>query len=122
MKTKRVWSKKQAHQYLRRVCLQLRCSWTIRFRYSKKMPKWVRGDNEALGSMCLDAPEQRVALIWIRPSQSIQETKMAVVHECLHVLFASARIDCTTLRGLLQQVASHQIVETLGDLLVKGLR
>jgi hypothetical protein len=118
---KRTWTKPQAHRYLRLVWRQLNSSWVIRFRYSHQPPKWVGDDTDILGCMQLEAPEQKIAFIWIQPDQPIYQMKIAIVHECLHVLFASAGIDCTTLRDTLRQTLSHQIVETLAPLLVNKI-
>lgn len=114
------WTRCQATRYLTKFWVDLPIVWKLRLTYTKQTPAWV-GDEEAWGCMQVVNIPQRVAKIWVQAGLSIAETKEVLIHESLHVLFASAGIDDTTLRNHVQGGLSHQIVESLAPLLVRGV-
>lgn len=126
MSHKRVWSKRQALAFARRINHWFPVKWNITFNFSEEPPAWVGSDadsdlppdQETKGQYRILDFNRMLAEIWCPLHRSPgSDAAEVIMHEMIHVLFKATGIDTTDMEDDTCSMHVHQVIQSLGDVL-----
>ncbi len=113
-------TRRDAIRYLNRVWAEFPVQWNIKFHFSRS-PLYNPNDADLAGQVCIYEVASRRAKMWICSACSESMIRETICHESLHLLFAHAGIDETSIKNKAQAGLSHQIVDSLAKMLAQRL-